>query len=116
MFDVEAFKADMAAKGKPVNVVPSEIRANAVLWNKQLELFRPEKAQKAFNGSIGSDIARDIEATKGMALFLAVYFFALGVKHCQLGFIQRFDNEHYVGGYGSQYETEQKECGMMIDW
>ena len=105
----------MEAKGKAVVVANPEIRANAALWHKQLEPFRP--AYRASLGkSVGSDIAREIEAVKRMSLFLSVYFFALGVKHCQLGFGQRFCNEHYVGGYGKQYEAEQKECGMMLDW
>jgi len=115
MFDVEKFKAAMEAKGKLVNVANPEIRANAAIWHKQLEPFRPPY-RASFSKSVGSDIPMEIEAVKRMSLFLSAYFFILGVKHCKLGFSQRFDNEHYINGYGFQYETEQKECGMMLNW
>jgi len=102
-FDIEKFKAAMEAKGKSVNVVNPEIRASAAIWHKQLEPFRP--AYRASLGkSIGSDVAREIEAIKRMALFLAIYFFSLGAKDFKNSIKERFDNEEYLEGYGYQKE------------
>ena len=49
-----------------------------------------------------------------IATLSATDWYYLGADDCKKGLAAFSDNEHYLRGYGNQYELEQKQTAMCL--